>query len=319
MTSFGLWPSARCAPGAMYGILAAAAFALAGCGQGPGAGAPQTAAKVNDEEITVHQINFVLQQQRGLAPEQADAARAQILERLIDQELAVQKAEHLKVDRDPRVVQQIDAARREILARALEDKVAQAVAPPTADEVRAYFERMPALFKARRVYSLQEIAVEATPEQVRGLEPALRSAKDIGEFVQYLKANGLRHAVHQMVRPAEQLPLARLDDIAAMKDGQSLLTPTATGAQVLTLLGSRTEAVDLQRATPAIERFLLNERKREVIEADRKARRAEATIEYQGKFQPPPSGAGTPRAPASATAASAPGGAETDTETHTRD
>ena len=70
------------------------AAVLAGCGdkkkEKP---ASQTAAKVNKEEITVHQINFVLQQQRGLAPEQAASASKQVLERLIDQELSMQKAQ----------------------------------------------------------------------------------------------------------------------------------------------------------------------------------------------------------------------------------
>ena len=51
------------------------------------------AAKVNDKELTVHQINFVLQQQRNLRPEQAEGASKQILERLIDQQLALQKAD----------------------------------------------------------------------------------------------------------------------------------------------------------------------------------------------------------------------------------
>jgi hypothetical protein len=70
----------------------AAVLALAACG-GSRDKASQTAAKVNKDEITVHQINFVLQQQRNLRPEQADAAARQILERLIDQQLALQKAE----------------------------------------------------------------------------------------------------------------------------------------------------------------------------------------------------------------------------------
>ncbi|MDP0972048.1 SurA N-terminal domain-containing protein, partial [Klebsiella pneumoniae] len=74
--------------------------------------ASQTAAKVNKEEITVHQINFVLQRQQGLKPEQAEEAGRQVLERLVDQELAVQKAQELKLDRDPRVVQQVEAAKR---------------------------------------------------------------------------------------------------------------------------------------------------------------------------------------------------------------
>ena len=70
------------------------AIVLASCG---GASkdkpASQVAAKVNKEEISVHQINFVLQQQRGLKADQADAASRQVLERLIDQEIAIQKAQ----------------------------------------------------------------------------------------------------------------------------------------------------------------------------------------------------------------------------------
>ena len=42
---------------------------IAGCGDKKDKPATQTAARVNKEEITVHQINAVLQQQRGLKPE----------------------------------------------------------------------------------------------------------------------------------------------------------------------------------------------------------------------------------------------------------
>ena len=59
---------------------------LTGCGGGDkkDKAASQTAAKVNKEEITVHQINNVLQQQRGLKPEMAASASVQVLERLIE-------------------------------------------------------------------------------------------------------------------------------------------------------------------------------------------------------------------------------------------
>ena len=101
---------------ATLAVLVGTLAVVAGCGDKKDK-ASQTAAKVNRDEITVHQINFVLQQQRGLRPEQADAASKQILERLIDQQLALQKADELKIDRDPRVVQQLEAAKREILDR----------------------------------------------------------------------------------------------------------------------------------------------------------------------------------------------------------
>jgi EpsD family peptidyl-prolyl cis-trans isomerase len=259
--------------------------ALAGCGDAKkDKPASQTAAKVNNEEITVHQINAVLQQQRGLPPEQAASASQQVLERLIDQELAVQKAAEKKLDRDPRVMQQIEAARREIIARAYVEQVGSGAPKPTPEEVKKYYDEKPALFKERRVYSLQELAIEAKPEQIDGLRAKLQSTKDISEFIAFLRSNDYKFSGNQAVRAAEQLPLASLDNFAKMKDGQAIFNATPSGAQVVVLAGSRSQPVDEARARPAIERFLLNERKRKVVEDDLKALRAESKIAYVGEY-----------------------------------
>lgn len=286
----------------------ALAFALAGCGGGmKDKAASQTAAKVNREEITVNQINAVLQQQRGLPAEQADSASRQILERLVDQELAVQKARDLKLDRDPRVVQQLEAARREVLARAYVEKTGEAASKPTSEDVRRYFEDKPALFRDRRVYSLQEIAIEFKPEQANVLREQLQSATTIAEFVDYLKANNYRFSGNQAVRSAEQLPLNMVDAVSRMKDGQAMLVPTTTGGQVVVLAGSRPEPVDEAQAKPAIEQFLLNEAKRQRVAADLKALRTAAKIEYVGKFAEP--AASAPAAAGAASAAAPPAAA----------
>ena len=286
--------------------LAAALALLAGCGDKKEKAASQTAAKVNKEEITVHQINFVLQQQRGLQPDQAEVVGKQILERLIDQELAVQKAEDLKLDRDPRVVQQMEAARREIIARAYVEKTGEAASKPTDAEIKAYYDAKPALFSARRIYSLQEISIEAKPEQVVTLREQLSASKSINEFVEFLKANSYRFAGNQAVRPAEQLPLNLLDTFAKLNDGQAVLMPSANGAQVVLLAGSRSEPVDEARAKPAIEQFLSNDAKRKLVETDIKALRAAAKIEYEGKFAPPPAGAASATPATAAAPATAP-------------
>ena len=278
----------------------ATALVMVGCGEKKDKAASQTAAKVNKDEVTVHQINFVLQQQRNLRPEQADAAGKQILERLIEQQLALQKADEQKIDRDPRVVQQLEAARREIVARAYLDKVGEAAPKPTAEEIKKYYDEKPALFSQRRVYSIQEIAIEAKPEQIPELREKLAAAKNVNDFVEYLKANGLRFAGNQAVRAAEQLPFNTLDAMSKMKDGQAVVVPAANGMQVVVLAGSRSQPVTEEQARPAIEQFLLNERKRKLVEDDIKALRAAAKIEYVGKFAE-----GAASAPAAA-AASAP-------------
>jgi EpsD family peptidyl-prolyl cis-trans isomerase len=284
-------------------VAVAATLVLLGCG-GQDPAANQTAARVNKAEVTVQQINFVLQQQRNLRPEQTDAASKQILERLIDQELAVQKADDHKLDRDPRVLQQMEAARREILARAYLEKVGEAAAKPTPEEIKQYYEEKPALFKDRRIYSIQEIAIEAKPEQVTELREQLSTAKNINEFVEYLKGAGYRFAGNQAVRAAEQLPLNSLDAFSRMKDGQAALVPAANGVQVVVLAGSRSQPVSEEQARPAIEAYLINERKRKLVEDDRKVLRSAAKVEYVGKFsEAAPAGAAADAAASAGSAA----------------
>jgi EpsD family peptidyl-prolyl cis-trans isomerase len=257
---------------------------LSACGGQRSSGATQTAAKVNKAEITVHQINYILQQQRGLRPEQADGASRQILQRLIDQELAVQRADDLKLDRDPRVAQQLQATRRDVLAQAYADKVGEAATKPTPEEVSAYFRSNPALFSQRRIYTLQEITIEAAPEQVTPLRTQLNQTANVAAFIDHLKAQKLRFTGTEVVRPAEQIALANLQALAGMKPGQALLSPTATGAQVQVVVATRDEPVAEDLARPLIEQFLLNDRKRQLLEEERKVLRSAATIQLMGRF-----------------------------------
>jgi EpsD family peptidyl-prolyl cis-trans isomerase len=272
------------------GALVAACAALLGAACGDkktDSGATQVAARVNKEVVTAEQINYLLQQQRGLRPEQSEFASKQALERLIDQELAVQKASELKLDREPRLLQHVEAARREFLSRAYFEKAGEAASKPTPEEVAEYYEATPALFKERRIYNLQEIAVEAKPEQTARLRTQLEAARNINEFLDYLKLNDFRFSTSQAVRAAEQLPLPSLGTFSAMKDGQAILNVTPNGAQVIFLAGSRLQPVTMEQATAAIEQFLLNERKRDILIKEIKALRDAAKIEYVGKYAGP--------------------------------
>lgn len=283
-----------------------ASLVLAGCGDKKDKPASQVAAKVNKGEISVHQINYVLQRQPGLKQEQAEEASKTALEKLIDQELAVQRATEMKLDRDPRAVQAIEAARRDILARFYLEKVAEAAAKPSPEEVKAYYDAKPALFSERRVYNLQEIAIQAEKDKLPQIEQQLKAAKSTAEFLDYLRANDIRFAVNQAARAAEQLPLNMLDAFHQLKDGQAMMVPSPSGAQAIVLVASREAPVDEVKARPAIEQFILNDRKRKIVEEDIKSLRANAKIEYVGKFADAAPAAQQPTEAATAEQGSAP-------------
>jgi 3-deoxy-D-manno-octulosonate 8-phosphate phosphatase KdsC-like HAD superfamily phosphatase len=69
-----------------------------------------------------------------------------------------------------------------------------------------------------------------------------------------------------------------------MKDGQAAMVTTASGVQVVVLAGSRSQPVSEEQARPAIEQFLLNDRKRRLVEDDIKSLRFAAKIDYVGRF-----------------------------------
>ena len=270
---------------------------LAACGERK-ADATQVAARVNNSDITVHQINFVLQQDRSVRPDQADAAGRRVLEGLIDQELAVQKAIELKLDRDPQIVQALEAARREVLARSYKDRVSQGSPRPAAEDLRRYYDATPALFQQRRVYSLQELLIDAPPEKHAWVKEHLALAKSADDFAAALKAEGLRFSGAQLVKPAEQLPMGLVERFAQMKDGEAAMLTEGSKLRVAFIAASRTEPVSFERASPAIEQYLVTLAKRRAIDENVKALRGTAQISYQGKFAggPPANAAGTPPA-----------------------
>lgn len=262
--------------------IAIPALLIAGCSKPAEKPATQVVAKVNKQELTVHQINFLLEQQRGLKPEQTEAARKLALERLIDQELAIQKAAEIQLDRDPHVMQRAEAARREIIARAYFERVGDGASKPTDAQVQKYYADNPALFAERRVFQFQEWFVEVAADQIEAVRAKAQSSKVMSEFTDFLRARNLKFEFNQAIRAPEQLPLNSLAVFAKMKDGETIIHAKPNGLQVIALVNSRPEPVELARVKPVIEQFLMNEHKTRIIADDLKALRTAAAIRYVG-------------------------------------
>ena len=263
-----------------------AGAAAAGCGKSEEAGKPatQVAAKVISGEITVHQVNAALSRAANLAPERAREAGRQVLERLIDQELLVQQATDKRMDRDPKIMQQIEAAKRELMARAYLDAVAGTAAKPSQDEIREFYGKHPELFKERRIYNLREVAIGAKPDMLPKIEEAMRAAKSLNDVTAWLKDQKIPFSANASVRAAEQLPLELVPKLHQLKDGQSALIPTPNALLLVSIAGSQTQPLDEAKATPFIEKFILNQRRGEIAAKEVKRLRDSAKVEYLGDF-----------------------------------
>lgn len=274
-------------------LLLTVAFA-AGCGkkddaQKDGAkdkdkAASQVAARVNAEEITVHQINGILARTPKVPPEAAAQAKHEILNRLIEQQLAKQQAIEKKIDRKPNVMQAIEAARSEILARAYLEEVTVAKSRPSPEDVNKYYKEHPELFAERRVFNLEEIVLEAQAGLTAKLREQVAKAKSLQDIAGWLKNQNIQFAPNRGVRPAEALPLDLLPKMQSMKDGEIRLIEMNERIYVLRLVGSKTVPVTEAQATPRIQQFLFNQRSKEIATAELKRLKDAANIEYVGEF-----------------------------------
>lgn len=279
-----------------------ATVALVGCGRDEGKkAATQVAAKVNNEEISVHQVNYVLSRLGQIPQARAEEAKKQALERLVEQELLVQQAKESKLDRNPNVQQAIESARREVLARAYVEQSASSAGKPGVEEVASYYRSHPELFTERKIYRIHEISIADQPEV---LAQAKAEALKIGAqgaslepLVAWLKSRNIPFRPEAAVKPAEQLPLEHLPALHKLKAGQVLAIEAPGSLLVVQVVASQPQPMDEKTARPIIEQFLIGESRKQVATAELKRLRDTAKIEYVGEFARAPSGA----APAAAT------------------
>jgi EpsD family peptidyl-prolyl cis-trans isomerase len=278
--------------------LLAISIVLVSCGKtGAKTEASQVAAKVNGAEISVHQINQVLEHTPGVTAENADAARKEILERLIVQELAVAKATDSKLDRTPEIIMALDAARKDILAQAYFNQVAGNTAKVSDTEVKHYFNEHPELFSQRRIYTLKDVAIQRDEKLMALLQDMVARNKSIREITQWLEEHGTSFKADTKTRTAEQLSLEILPRIAKLKDDQSEIFEAGPLVHVINLVNSRPEPVDMATASPQIEQFLVTQRRQQLISGELKTLRDSAKVEYLGEFAPDKSrGTSTPSA-----------------------
>lgn len=261
----------------------AMAVSFYGCEKKAGAGG-EAAAKVNGNVISVAMLEHEVKKLGEMTPEQHQQAAGKVLRNLVDQDLLVQKAVAEKLDQDSGVLLALEEARRRILSQAYVEKITANVAKPTEQEVADYFNQHPELFSDRRIYRLQEINIQVTPDNAESVRTQLAAAHSLDDFVQWLKEQKIPARISQTTKAAEQLPTELLPRLAQMRDGQAMTVKAPNALNILVVAGSQSQPVTMEQAKDSIERFVTNNKKREVAAAALKDMQAQAKVEYLGAY-----------------------------------
>ena len=249
----------------------------------------QVVAKVNGDEISIHQINFQLgrltqQNQAQLNEAQNKEAAKQILARLVDQQLLIQQAVESKLDRNPNVLQALEASKKEILAQAYLEELMSKAEKPSADKIDAFYNENPELFEARRVFRLQELIVEVDQAKHAEISSAIASMKGINDIANWLKTKNYPFNANSNVRAAEQLPLALLKKIQPLKDGEFVAVPAGKSLNIVHIAASQSKPITRDKASPIIEQYFTNQNKATVAKLAMADLNKKAKVEFVGAF-----------------------------------
>lgn len=279
-------------------------------GEAPQAKPTQVAARVNAEELTVHQLNERLSAWTGGVGTSGveDPAIGRGLNRLIELTLLRQEAEAQGLANKPEVMRQLMASRAEVLARAMAQQLGEEEATPTPQEARRYFDEHPQSFSKRQVFLLQELRVETEASAQQKLLQRLQEFRNPQSMARALERDGHRASVAPIQIGSDQLPIEQWKRLKSLEQGQAIPVDDPRGLRIWWLQASVDQPIEWVQAKPMIERLLGNQARAERIRREIERLRNTAKVEYVGDFarwspSPEPKAASTPDSAQAAQAA----------------
>lgn len=275
-------------------IAIAALTALTACGSQSGDKNSQSIVRVNDDEITVHQVNFQMQRMQ-VNEKNKDAIAKQVIGGLVDRQLLVQEALKAELDRNPQVMQALEENKMQILAKAyLENKVAN-VTKPTETEISEYRAKHPELFENRKLYAIEELTFALDASLDKELDLLSDRAKSIEEVTAWLDSKQIKYGRNKVARAAEALPSGLVAKFSQLHSNELLFVRGPNGYSVARILETKLQPIGVSDSKKIIERILINDKQKSVATDEmQRLRKAGKVVYLDKKFensQPSVSGA----------------------------
>lgn len=254
---------------------------LAGCGHHAVEGTKsQVAAKIDGKEVTIHEVNQYLSRMEHIqgTPEQI---RRRAMDAVIDQHLLLEAAKRARVDRDPKVLQSLLASNKDILINAYLARKITPPSSPSAAAVLGYYQAHPALFAERKLYQLDQLDIQANPEQQKKLLAALRDSATVEDFIKWLKTQRIPFDDIPTVKAPEDMSAQERDALLTAKVGEAtVMNQNADGIGITVLTAAQPQPLSLDSVRIRISRILTAEARQKEIAALTEAYRRKARIEY---------------------------------------
>ena len=246
--------------------------------------AVQTLVKVNGEEITVLQLNHEISLNR-IQPNQQEAVTKKLLESMIDQQLVFAEAVRNKVDRSPEVMQAIERAKKQLIAQAYLRGITAKITKPSKAEINDYFQKHPELFAQRRDLHMKALTISSS-DMSSDLKSFMDSAKSLDDVATWLGKHNIQYLKGHGTRNTASLPSEMALKLQSSPKGTLFIVNEGDKSMLVSLDDIKDSPVTISDAEPQIERYLIEKKIKEAIDAEVTHLRSQAKIEYVGASAP---------------------------------
>lgn len=252
---------------------------VSACSEKPVTSEPgQSLVRVNDEEITITQLNDELVHAKVKA-EQLEQAKKQLLESMIDLQLMVAESQQNKLDRSPVIMRAIERAKKQIIAQSYIQTLLSRIENPTDDEIAQYYEKHPELFAQRKKYTL---AFLRFPSKAMNddLHKVIDSAKSLSDAVQWLDKRQISYIRDETIKTTMELSPQMNAKLKDSKKGEIVLIEDNATNLLFAVKDVEADPVTVETIKPQISAYLMNIKRREAVQSEVSRLRSAANIEY---------------------------------------
>jgi EpsD family peptidyl-prolyl cis-trans isomerase len=210
---------------------------LASCGGKGEAPTGQVVATVDGQEITAAELKLELDGAPTEGPAAAAAQQA-ALQNLVARKLLVAEAKRRDLDNTPVAAMLKKRAEDAAVVQLLQRSVAEGVPKVSDDEVSEYIRSHPTTFAQRRLISVNQLLVPAVD---RNLVKQMEPLKTLSEVEDLLNRNNIKFLRSANVLDSVRLSPDAASKIASLPNGEVIIMPSGSGAQVSQIVSSRTE------------------------------------------------------------------------------
>ena len=275
-----------------YSAVLSSLLFLSGCGGETASddrSATQVVAKVNGEEVTIHQLNQLLARVQVPKGEYSkEDVEKKALDSLIEKTLVLQAAKSVKLDREPAVLSALEEAKNKVLIDRYVQRSLESVAKPTDKQIQRFYDDFPELFADRKMYVFTKLAISANEEQVERLIAQVKAGKSIEQIVVQLDKEAVKYKRMSEAKGEGKLANPILHFLSALQAGDIGYLKMNDGLLVVELHKLLDQSVALEDAKNVITRQLWMDERKKASKKLVDSLKETAEIEYVGKFAPNP-------------------------------